>query len=235
MATTTPLAKIPVPEPVDRTDGPGAFSNMAKRLEDITVIPYTSAVARNNAYTGITPARMPLEGTVSYLMDTNAFEFHDGANWVPILPNNWAKGILAMATGTVNPAVIPYNTERILPDNTLLNVPLAINRIYRVTAVIPYMDGQAGSSPTGGGAAVRIRWVAGAAAPITTSSALIDARCPILGDSTNLASGITTSRTFLMTSTANYSIGLFVTPYAAKGAVPGGYRQLILEDLGMMK
>jgi hypothetical protein len=53
-------------------------SDLNDYLMNQSVIVFSSAATRSSAITS------PLEGMVTYLQDTNALNYYDGTNWLPI-------------------------------------------------------------------------------------------------------------------------------------------------------
>lgn len=75
-------------------------ANVNGYLMEQAVMVFASASARTTALP------TPSEGMVSYLTDTNATQFYDGAAWVSLIPNSLvtAKADLVTATGSGAPA-----------------------------------------------------------------------------------------------------------------------------------
>lgn len=238
MVTQSALGKIPLPQGSDRVNGPGAFSDFAKKVEDIAVIPYANATSRTNAYTAVSPSRAPVEGTLTYLMDTNVFEFYTGTGWAPVLPDNYPRGVVrALYVDNAYPATgyIPVNADRRVSDTILTNLTLTHNRIYRVSCTIAIVDGGPASSPSTGGAAILIKYTNTASAPSTTSANFTIARCSILSDDSTRADSTHAERIWTPPATGPYSFALIIHAYNSKGVRIFGPRSLVVEDLGKYK
>jgi hypothetical protein len=209
MTALSPLAKIPTPQVGDRADGPTAFSNLAKRVEDITVIPYANSVARTQAYAAITPTRAPVAGSVSYLIDTQSFEFYNGSVWTPILNTNLPRGVLsynyANSSYPTNASYIPQAQERQITDLITTGVSLVVGRVYRIMLFLALVDGGPGASPTSGGATAHIRYTATTTAPTLTSSDLVTGNSSIVADAATTGQSLNLQRIWTPTATTRSS------------------------------
>ena len=149
MSLTTNQGLI-VPDPTDVNDVPASVSELlsggvtpSAGMENRLVQRFTSSTDR--------AARRPSpnEGELSYLINTNAYEFYNGSAWV-----NIAKGYVTDLTRVVNSANVT-TTETVLDFVTFTAVTGAF---YKLT-----WNGNARSSIANDVALVRFRYQAGAA------------------------------------------------------------------------
>jgi hypothetical protein len=238
MTATSSLAKIPTPEVGDRVDGPTAFSNMAKKLEDVAVVPYANSSTRTSAYASVLPARTPVTGSVSYLINTQSFEYYNGSIWTPIINNNLPKGIIDYAyTEAAFPSTgyLASGIERLMSDMLITGVSLITGRIYRISMFLATVDGGPGSSPTTGGGVGHIRYTTTATAPTITSPSLVYGRASVLSDDSLNAQSMRVERVWAPAATGTYSFAGSINVHTKGGIRTFGSRQLVLEDLGLTK
>ena len=90
MATTLPGS--PYVESSDLVAGyPGVSESLAERVDTVGVLPFADSTARGTALPS------PTDGQYSYLQDTNATEYWDGAAWVAV-GGSTANGVDTIAT-----------------------------------------------------------------------------------------------------------------------------------------
>lgn len=239
MATTSGIAKLPYPERTDLIDAPGSFAALTRKLDDLVVVPYASASARSAAFVAA-GNRAPAEGTITFLRDSDTFEFWDGSAWQPVVPSSWARGIIGYtfsqltsnfpATGYVAP-----NTEQIIPASKL-TVPLISGRVYRVVAFAPDIDGGPGSTATTYGGELRIRYTTTSSIPTTSSVMLTMARAQTLMDSSAQTMMVYCQRLWQAPATGTYTFALGLHSYNTTGGVRllDGW-ELSVEDVGTVK
>jgi len=237
MTTQSALAKIPLPELVDRVDGPTAFSNFAKKVEDIAVVPYANSAARTQAYAAISPTRTPLEGTLTYLLDTNAYEFWTGTAWAPLLPDTYPMGIVNFKNSdTAFPSdgsYVPVATQRI--TDLSMTQKLTAGRVYRISTHGASLDGGPGASPTGRGGGIDIKYTSNGTIPVVTNSSLVYMRNQVQTDDAYNATGFYIERLYQPPATGIYGFAVFVRADGTGGVRLSGNRQLVIEDLGKPK
>ena len=237
MVVNTGVAQIPVPQRTDRIDGPGSFTSMARRLDDITVVSYASSSARTAAY--LAQSRSPVEGTLSYLADANVFEYWTGSTWVANVPDTWARGVEKFVyvdnyfpAGTQSYQA--SGTEGVITGMTL-TVSMTLDRVYRVSYSAAVVDGGPGSSPTTGGAQLNIRYNNSTVVATTASPMFANGRGSILADSSTTSPGVYVERVWKCTATGPYSFSVSIQSLSTTGARVFGPQNFIIEDLGKTK
>ena len=125
-------------------------SEVNDNLMNQAVITFTNSTARSSAITS------PVEGMVTYLADTNAFEFWDGAAWSPLGARPSFVGFgannssVSMTTSTWT--AMPYTTELFDTDNfhdnvtnnTRITIPAGKGGFYQFSGHMTFSDNGSG-------------------------------------------------------------------------------------------
>ena len=108
--------------------------NMQEYLQNQTVMPFADATERGTNLLSV------VEGQITYLEDTDLFQYYDGANWIDLLPSGGTDGQPYVSGGTANAAFGDMNAQFIATtlankassytllasdSNTVLNVTAA--------------------------------------------------------------------------------------------------------------
>jgi hypothetical protein len=196
---TTALQALPYPVGSDTPAGMTQILALANAVEKTVVQVYASAAARTSAFSaaGVTPT----EGMLSWLSDSNWYEFHDGTNWR-------RQGIAATADVATNQTTTSTSYADLTTPGPAVSLVLASGQKAFIT-----IGSRINHSAGGGASAVASFAVSGAA---TIAAADVD------GYENTTTGGITMSRSTLFTAAATGTF-TFTMKYKVTTSGTGSY------------
>jgi hypothetical protein len=172
---------------------PAASLSLANRVDLVGVLPFANAAARTTAIP------TPTDGQYSYLQDTNATEFYNGAAWV----GAGNEKVLQVVSATKNDTFTTASTSYV--DITGLSVSItpssATNKILVLTDIFISNSGTTGDRATfaqlvRGATAISVGAAAGSRIPVSTAIFMPDeSRISMSASTIFLDSPATTSAT----------------------------------------
>jgi hypothetical protein len=216
-------------------DAPNA-EQLVSDLEKIigrTAMIFTNASQRGATLSGTGGAPAPHEGMLTYLLDTDSYEYYNGTAWkgvyeaIPRLP----RGRVASKYSTDGLVVGTITTTNLLWEAWCLAVPVLTTRRYRMSASFTWISPIVGMS-----AKIWIGHVPSAVALPGNGTGATEVAYRIATEpATNCNQVLMCSKDFNGPISGNINVGVYATKYAGPS---GGFTvqpdpiELYIEDVG---